>query len=114
MESKFKKKPRKFVVGKDSKVTISDFGKIHLDPDEMVSFITVSGKEYDVTSKNWGFYATPSLNGRLRAHGFKTALVKNKFNKYYIMLVEEEKVEDFFKYLNSEENFLVKWLDEYE
>ena len=28
--------------------------------------------------KNWGFYSTPSINGRLKKFGLKCALIKNK------------------------------------
>ena len=43
----------------------------------MITFF--NGKiEYDIVKKNWGFYATPSINGRLIKFGYKTCLIKNK------------------------------------
>lgn len=96
MKNLLTQEPRVFVVG-DTK--IKDFGKIELDTDEMISFKTKTGKEYDFAVKEWGFYATSSINGRLSKEGFKTALVKNSFNKYFINIVEREKVEEFKKYL---------------
>jgi len=107
-----KEPPRKFSVGKDGKITISDYGRIYLEPDEQVTFVTASGKEHDFTAKSWGFYATPSVNGRLIKEGFKTALVKNKFGKYYIMIVDPDHMSDFDEYLNKENNEVVEWLDE--
>ena len=62
MRLKIKKKPRKFTVGINKKIKISDLGKINLKPDEQISFITESLSAHDVTRKNWGFYATQSIN----------------------------------------------------
>ena len=78
----------------------------------MISFVNPEGKEYDIVAKDWGFYATPSINGRLLDEGFKTALVKNSFNKFYIMLVDPNKMEVFDKYLETDNQELVEWLDE--
>ena len=69
--------PREFKVGLDNQIVIKDCGTIHMKPDEQITFVTDDGKEYDVARKDWGFYATPSMNGRLKNFGFKTALVKN-------------------------------------
>ena len=103
--------PREFKVGLDNQIVIKDCGTIHLTPDEQITFVTGDGKEYDVARKDWGFYATPSMNGRLKNFGFKTALVKNSNGMFYIMLVEKQKVEVFKRYLMNEKNSLVKWLD---
>ena len=107
-----KKVPRKFEVGLDKQITIKDCGTIHLKRNEQITFVTGSGKEYDVARKNWGFYATPSVNGRLKGFGFKTALVKNTRGKHYIMLVEKEKLNSFNDYLEEENQTLEHWLDE--
>jgi hypothetical protein len=48
---KISKKPRIFTI-KD--IQIKDYGKIKLDTNEMISFITESGKEYDFAAKDWG------------------------------------------------------------
>ena len=106
--------PRNFAVGVNQQIVIKDVGTVELESNEMVTLLTESGKEYDIVKKEWGFYATPSLNGRLIAQGFKTALVKNSFGKYYIMLVEKEKITGFQQYLEIENNFLTCWLDEKE
>ena len=104
--------PREFKVGLDNQIVIKDCGTIHMKPDEQITFVTGDGKEYDVARKDWGFYATPSMNGRLKNFGFKTALVKNSHNKYYIMLVEKEKTIEFEKYLKKENNYFLRWLDD--
>ncbi len=104
--------PRYFRTGSSNQVTIADCGKIHLEPHEMISFVTTSGKEYDVGARSWGFYATPSLNDRLKKEGFKTALVKNPLGKVYVMIVEQDQVSHFERYLKEEKNELIEWLDE--
>lgn len=103
--------PREFTV---KKFTIKDYGKIYLDNDEMVSFKTKSGKEFDFAAKEWGFYATPSVNSRLKNEGFKTALVVNENNQLYVMSVEKEKLKEFYEYLKDEQdNRVLCWLDEW-
>ncbi|MCW8895338.1 hypothetical protein [Sulfurimonas sp.] len=93
---------------------IKDYGKIFLNHDEMVSFKSGSGKEYDFVAKEWGFYATPSINSRLIKEGFKTALVVNESNQLYIMAVEKDKLDIFKKYLkNNQDNKIICWLDEF-
>jgi len=109
MQLKENKEPRKFTVGE---VEISDVGKIILEPDELVSFVTSSGKEYDFVAKEWGYYVTPSINARLKKEGFKTALMKNIFNKYFLMAVDIDKKDLFERYCSSESLELIEWLDE--
>ncbi|NOX15393.1 MAG: hypothetical protein GXP61_05135 [Epsilonproteobacteria bacterium] len=93
---------------------VKDFGKIYLDSDEMVSFKTKSNKEYDFTAKEWGFYASPSVNSRLKNEGFKTALVVNENNQIYIMVVEKDKIKEFKRYLKeNQDNRIICWLDEF-
>ena len=107
-----KEPPRVYRVGEGMKIAISDCGCIYLDPDEQITFVTVSGKKHDFTAKSWGFYATPSVNQRLVDQGFKTALVKNQSGRYYIMVVDTDYLSDFKAYLETEKNEVVKWLDE--
>jgi hypothetical protein len=93
-------------------VEISDCGRLRLEPDEQVTFVSASGKEHDFTAKSWGFYATPSVNARLAEQGFKTALVRNHQGRFYVMVVEREKLSDFLEYLKREQNEVEEWLDE--
>lgn len=106
------KPPRRFQVGRGGTIELKDCARIRLEADEQVTFVTPSGKEYDVAAKGWGFYATPSVNGRLASQGFKTALVRNGEGRYYIMLVESEGVGEFLAYAAQERNAVVEWLDE--
>ncbi len=103
---------RAFRVGLEGQISISDCGRVYLESDEQVTFVTPAGKEHDFVAKSWGFYATPSINGRLADQGFKTALVKNSLGKYYIMVVDPDKMVDFNAYLENERHKLAEWLDE--
>ena len=114
MQYEFKKNPRKFSVGINRDIEIKDCGKIHLLQNEQITFITDNNANYDFVRKDWGFYATPSMNGRLKNEGFKSALVKNKKNQYYIMVVEKLYLELFKKYCADERQTVVEWLDERE
>src|SRR5438105_15753607 len=69
--------PRAFQVGRTEKIWIRDCAHISLEPDEQVTFLTGEGAEYDVARKDWGFYATPSLNSRLARFGLRGVLVRN-------------------------------------
>jgi len=113
MRIKLNKPPRVFVIDKAKKFKMADCASIELKPDEQVTFLTPSGREYDVAAKSWGFYATPSINSRLKKQGFKTALVKNSQGRFFIMLVENEKIELFKRYLiNNQNSKIICWLDE--
>ena len=105
--------PRVFEVGHGGRTQMKDCGRLELQPDEQVTFVTESGAEYDVARKSWGYYATPSLNGRLRAHGFKTALVRSSVSGgYFVLLVELLRVREFQAYVGTENLSLIEWLDE--
>ena len=110
---RFKKNiiPRPFVVGIKKKITIKDMGTVYLAPNEQLTFITENKNRYDIARKNWGFYATPSINSRLKKEDFKTALVKNTLNRVFVMIVEKKNMSIFKKYLNRESYNLVAWLD---
>lgn len=70
-----------------------------------------SGKsEYDICKKNWGYYATPSINGRLKKFGFRTFMISNNQKKIYIFLVHNNKIKLFKNYLKKEKNFIIKEL----
>lgn len=112
MKTSFKDSPREFKVGLEQQITIKDLGQIQLDPDEQVTFTTPAGAEYDLVRKNWGYYATPSVNDRLKRFGFKTALVRNSKGQVYIMVVENERLADFEAYLAEEKNYVLQWLDD--
>ncbi len=112
MKSNILTPARKFDSGSAQKIILSHCANITLEDDEQVTFLTEDGKEYDVVKKNWGFYATPSINSRLKKFGFKTALVKNSEGQLYIVLVENEKLKDFHFYIQKENSLVLNWLDE--
>ena len=61
----------------------------------MITF--VSGKsEYDVVKKEWGYYATPSINKRLISYDINTCLIKNiKSKNLFLVLVHKRKKNNF-------------------
>jgi hypothetical protein len=106
-----KQPPRSFDVGFDRKGVIHDCGTMRLEPDEQITFVTEEGNEYDVTRKSWGFYATPSLNGRLAGFHLRAVLVKNRIGRYFVFLVEQGKEGAFEDYMRAEPMELIAWLD---
>lgn len=107
-----KRPPRAFTVGRAKPITIQDCGTLRLEADEQVTFLTSRGAEYDVARKAWGFYATPSTNGRLSTFGLRAALVKNEHGRFYVMIVERGCEAAFEQYLSDEANHVVAWLDD--
>lgn len=103
--------PRKFEIGRGEKITISDCAHIELAPNEQVTFTTPDGHQYDVARKPWGFYATPSLNGRLLDFNLRAVIARSPIGKYFVFLVERGREAAFEQYLASEENVIVRWLD---
>lgn len=114
MKQKLIEPPREFEVGWDEKIMLKDCAHIELAPDEQVTFKTESGAEYDVARKNWGFYATPSLNSRLTRFNLQAVLVKNRVDQFFVLLVEKGKENLFEKYMASEKMSIVTWLNETE
>jgi hypothetical protein len=107
--------PRTFIVGNSNSITISDCGTVLLAADEQVTFVTENGGEYDVTRKEWGFYATPSLDGRLAGFGLRGVLIQNRNTKrYFVLLVERGREAAFEAYLAAENLRIVHWLDSQE
>jgi hypothetical protein len=104
--------PREFKVGRDARITLKDCARVALEPDEQVTFVTPEGAEYDVARKSWGFYATPSTNGRLRYFGLRAALVRNAAGRHNVMLVERARQADFDRYAHAESLAIVCWLDD--
>ena len=100
--------PRTFHV---SGVDISHVADIELDPDELITFKTESGSEWDVSRKSFGWYATPSLNRRLPEHGLRGALVANADGRVAVLLVEPARMDDFDAYCEEQSMRVLTWLD---
>ena len=96
----------------DVDLELSDCGRLSLAPDEQVTIVGDAGGEYDVVAKEWGYYATPSVNGRLVEQGFKTALVRNSPGRRYVVLVAADRIAAFESYLKEFDYELEEWLDE--
>lgn len=112
MKYKFKEQPRKFRVGVNQDIELSDCGQIFLDSNEQVTFNDDHDNEYDVCKKNWGYYATPSLNGRLDSFNFYSALVMNKHTqRKYIMLIHKDKLDLFNEYISQEDQEIIFWFN---
>lgn len=106
------KPPRSFQAGSTGQIILTDHGKIWLEPNEQVTFTLPEGGEYDVARKEWGFYATPSLNGRLEKFGLRGVLIKNRGTKrFFVLLVEKGKEPAFEEYCRAENLEAVAWLD---
>ena len=110
--------PRRFGVGRRGG-QLEHVADISLEPDEIVTFHTDSGTEYDVARKSWGYYATPSLNERAREKGLRGALcvgvprsTAGGPERMYLMLVEAGREGEFAKYAQAEEMRVVAWLDD--
>lgn len=111
MKINLKNPPRPYEVGRTVKLQMKDCGTVRLEPDEQLTFTTEAGAEYDLARKDWGFYATPSLNGRLQQFGLRTVLVKNMIGRFFVLLVENGKEALFNKYVEVEELRIIVWLD---
>ena len=112
MKVRPKQPPREFEVGFENKNMIIDCGTIKLEEGEQVSFTTEQGGEWDVVRKKWGFYATPSINGRLCKFNIRTALVKNRIDRFFILLIEKGHEIEFEEYMRLEKMTIVAWLDD--
>ena len=110
MQVKKKNKPRKFLVNKKTNLIVSDVGEIKLKEKEHLT-IKVQNKKNEICAMNWGFYATSSINHRLKKEGFATAFVKNSYGKFFVMVVNIKKKKLFNSYCKSEKIKVVKWLD---
>lgn len=104
--------PRRFHVGRDGAIELSDCGRVGLEPDEQVTFVTPAGGEYDFVRKSWGFYASPSLNARLPSFGLRPALVRSADTRVFLMICERGHEGDFEAYLQANTLKLLCWLDQ--
>jgi hypothetical protein len=108
--------PREFGVGRRGG-RLRHVADAWLEPDEVLTLRTDSGTELDVTRKSWGYYGSPSFNGRVREYGLRAALAigvprdGEQADRMYLLLVEEGYEADFSAYLEAEEMRVVAWLD---
>ena len=112
MKFEQKNPPRQFEVGNAVRFPMSDCGNVALEPNEQVTFTTAAGGQYDIARKDWGFYATPSLNGRLPQFGLRGVLIRNVLTgRYFVFLVESGREAAFDAYMRQESLEVIAWLD---
>ena len=107
MNFKIIKPVRKFEVG-DTVPTIelSHVMDLMLEADEQVTLVAEGGKEVDICKKDWGYYATPSLNSRLQ----RCCLVDSA-GKKFVHIVDQNKMPSYQNYLDQQKMTIVAWLD---
>lgn len=107
--------PRSFQVGKEGEITLQDCGSVFLAPDEQVTFRTEGPQPsaFDVTRKDFGYYASNSLNGSLPRQGLRPALCRNEAHGLlYLLFVEIGKEEAYKAYIDAEGMSHLAWVDE--
>jgi len=102
--------PRLFTVGSNSKIDLTHVANCKLASDEILTFFGPLNQEYDLVAKEWGFYATPSINSRLASFGIMTALAEGVEGKQFVHLVYKEKVEQYKKYCKEQDINIITWL----
>lgn len=93
---------------------LRDMGDLTLDLDEQVTLRTPSGRTNDIVRKDWGLYLSNSVNANLLGQGWRTALVVSNTSdppRYYLNLIEVDKMESFLAYLREHRCAVACWLD---
>ena len=114
MKTHFNDPPRRFDSDGTGRFMSTDVGSLELAADEVVTFVSGAGSEYDVARKAWGYYATPSLNSRLPAKGLRPVLVCNAGGRFFVCLVESGRDAEFADYLAQTAMTAVARLDDAE
>jgi hypothetical protein len=103
--------PRTFKVGHPGReIELRHVLDLELGHDEQVTLKTETGGEFDICRKSWGYYATPSLNGRLASFGYRSCLV-NSGPRRYVQVVEKDRMDEFRAYVAEQGMEIVAWLD---
>ena len=93
-------------------VKLSHIANIKLKNNNFITFFD-GKKQIDFTKKDWGYYPFPSINSRLKKNFYKVALVMNSDDKkFFILLVNKNKMMSFKKYLKVNKSKLIMWFDE--
>jgi SAM-dependent methyltransferase len=100
--------PRRFRVGD---VELAHVADVELENDELITFRTQSGSEYDVVRKPWGYYPLPSLNRRLPAKGLRPVLVRARDGRIMLLLCENGHDALLHRYLAEQGLNTLGWLD---
>ncbi len=108
------KKVRKFNTKSKLNTKITLVKKIFLKENQQITFLEKfkqKKREYDVVKKRWGYYATPSINKRLKKFSYECAIIKNNNNKFFICLVNKNMKKEFKFYLKKDDQHIVCWLN---
>ena len=114
MDLEIKDPPRTFRVGAGEAIMLRDCGSVRLTPDEQLTFRGADGAEtaFDVTRKDFGYYAANSLNATLPRQGLRPALCRNDAHALLYMLFVEQGKEDAYRaYLAAHGMTHLIWLD---
>ena len=80
---------------------------IAIKKDEQYTFLDTHNNEYDVACKQWGFYVTPSFQGRCKKFGLRPVLINNS----EVKLVDKNQLNDFKKFIRENNLINIEWLD---
>ena len=108
------KKNKKFNTKSKLNTQITLIKKIYLKENQQITFIEKFKKkikEYDVVKKSWGYYATPSINKRLKRFKYECAIIKNNQNKFFLCLINKDMKKKFNLYLKEDGQKIVCWLN---
>jgi hypothetical protein len=111
MKTTWRDPPRRFDPDGTGRFAIADAGCIELGSDEQVTFVGPTGSEYDVVRRDWGYYATPSLNSRLPANGLRPLLARNGAGRFFVCLIERGRERQFADYAEAAGMQALGWLD---
>ena len=59
-----------------------------------------------------GFLCNAICKRKTENFNLKTALIKNSFNQFFVVVVDPIHIEKFNEYLKVEKQIVVEWLDE--
>ena len=103
--------PRSFKVGHPGReIELYHVLDLELGYDEQVTLKTDNGGEFDICRKSWGYYATPSLNGRLASFGYRSCLV-NSGARRYVQVIEITRMDEYLAYVAEQGMEIIAWLD---
>lgn len=105
------KKKRNFNTKSKLDTQITVLKHIFLKKNQQITFVEKKKKEYDIVKKEWGYYATPSINRRLKKFGYECLIIKNRQNKFFLCIVNKDLKKKFKLYLKQDDQKIVCWLN---
>ena len=99
---------RRFEASED--LLISEVGRLDLGKDEQILLSNGEDIPFEVCAKEWGYYIGGSLGGRMKSYGKKIFLCRNSKEQKYLLLVNEDQIHLFLKYLEFNEMTVISQL----